>query len=660
MSPSHVTFANVWVESLSTADLALLHTVSRRLNTLLELEQVLKCAAELGATLLRAPAAILALRNKGRRELIVRAWYGTPLACEEDPRGRGHRQACTACGDALSPHDAGPVGYGVDLTGARAAGYLMVPLLNEGRAIGILAIGPRPAESFTDLDEALLRTFGEDVVTAINRAERCSQLQAQLKELATLTEIDNEPRITARLRELNEVLRANRAAGRRAATMHSEVVQLLLDGRGLEAATHALANIVGNPVLVQDRLFRVIAHAFRQGRVDEHRKEIILTGETPRAIFEEAAIKERFQQLASDRRPARLPPCRKYGMQEATLIVPVIFEGEIQGYLSVVESNGRLEESDVSALEHAAAIFALELLRQKTAFEVEARLRGHFLDELVSGSYPSEELVVLRRAAALGHDLSRPHQILVVDIATGGSAGPAEEALPGTTKATLDRCCRLVYEVLARQAPGAVAVAKSGNIAVAAPTPRARTAGRPKSFAEEVAGAIKAQINHYLPDLPVSIGIGRECQRVSDYRESYEEARQAVALLTCFGRQNEIISFDSLGIYGLLLGSENQAKLSRFAEALLGQVIEYDLKHQGDLLHTLDVFLGEGGNLQHAADALFVHVNTARYRLQRVAEICGLDLHDVEARFNLQMALKILQVTGKYPRQRKGEAVTAP
>ena len=42
MSPSHVTFANVGVERLSTADLALLHTLSRRLNALLEWEQVLK------------------------------------------------------------------------------------------------------------------------------------------------------------------------------------------------------------------------------------------------------------------------------------------------------------------------------------------------------------------------------------------------------------------------------------------------------------------------------------------------------------------------------------------------------------------------------------------------------------------------------------------
>ena len=44
----------------------------------------------------------------------------------------------------------------------------------------------------------------------------------------------------------------------------------------------------------------------------------------------------------------------------------------------------------------------------------------------------------------------------------------------------------------------------------------------------------------------------------------------------------------------------------------------------GELLETLDAFFAAGGVLESAARALYVHPNTVRYRLRRVAEVTGL------------------------------------
>jgi hypothetical protein len=46
-------------------------------------------------------------------------------------------------------------------------------------------------------------------------------------------------------------------------------------------------------------------------------------------------------------------------------------------------------------------------------------------------------------------------------------------------------------------------------------------------------------------------------------------------------------------------------------------------KTSGELLETLDAFLSHGGALEATARALFVHPNTVRYRLRRVAEVTG-------------------------------------
>ncbi len=61
----------------------------------------------------------------------------------------------------------------------------------------------------------------------------------------------------------------------------------------------------------------------------------------------------------------------------------------------------------------------------------------------------------------------------------------------------------------------------------------------------------------------------------------------------------------------------------------------------GGLLETLDAFFAAGGVLESAARALYVHPNTVRYRLKRIAEVTGFSpLHPRDA-FALRLALTI-------------------
>jgi hypothetical protein len=61
----------------------------------------------------------------------------------------------------------------------------------------------------------------------------------------------------------------------------------------------------------------------------------------------------------------------------------------------------------------------------------------------------------------------------------------------------------------------------------------------------------------------------------------------------------------------------------------------------GGLLETLDAFFTAGGVLESAARELYVHPNTVRYRLKRVAEVTGLSPLDARDAFALRMALTI-------------------
>lgn len=64
------------------------------------------------------------------------------------------------------------------------------------------------------------------------------------------------------------------------------------------------------------------------------------------------------------------------------------------------------------------------------------------------------------------------------------------------------------------------------------------------------------------------------------------------------------------------------------------------------LLDTLRAFLDSGTALEATARALFVHANTVRYRLRRVAEICGETPTDPRGAFVLRFALTLGRLAG--------------
>ena len=71
-------------------------------------------------------------------------------------------------------------------------------------------------------------------------------------------------------------------------------------------------------------------------------------------------------------------------------------------------------------------------------------------------------------------------------------------------------------------------------------------------------------------------------------------------------------------------------------------LLAYDERHDAHLLETLEAWLDSFGDVASAAAATFVHPNTLRYRLRRLAEVSGLDLADPEQRFAAMLELRML------------------
>jgi len=97
--------------------------------------------------------------------------------------------------------------------------------------------------------------------------------------------------------------------------------------------------------------------------------------------------------------------------------------------------------------------------------------------------------------------------------------------------------------------------------------------------------------------------------------------------------------FPDLSVYRLLLQLENHPILQTFKNEILGSLLAYEGGR--DFIKTLEIYFDHNGVLSQAAEALFIHRNTLSYRMERIAEITGLDIHNTETRLAVQLALRI-------------------
>jgi DNA-binding PucR family transcriptional regulator len=108
----------------------------------------------------------------------------------------------------------------------------------------------------------------------------------------------------------------------------------------------------------------------------------------------------------------------------------------------------------------------------------------------------------------------------------------------------------------------------------------------------------------------------------------------------------QVTLFEDLGLYRLLANMTDLTMVEAFVHDWLGSLIDYDEQKGAELVASLTCYLEYGGNYEATAQALTVHRNTLKYRLQRIRDISGRDLGDPDTSFNLQLATRAWQVLG--------------
>src|SRR5262249_28177767 len=354
-------------QQTATADV--LKVISR---STFDLDTVLNTLSESATRLCEADGTIIWRPKDGRYKLA--ACYGLTAEFETNMRQvalkpSGHSPVGRAVQAKKTIHIpdmlADPEYVAYDPNPKRVGGYramLGVPLMREGVPIGAMMVGRLKPKAFTEAQIALVTTFADQAVIAIENVRLFDEVQA-------------------RTRELSESLEQQTAT--------SEVLKVISSSAGqlepvfetmLANATRLCEATFGSLLLTENNAFRRVAiHNAPPMFAEFHKKNPLIQ---PQRIPD-------LKLLIETKRPVHVAdaavadtdsPIVKYGGARALLVVPMLKDGELVGAIAIyrqevrpfrdkqIEWVAKFRAEAVMAIENAGLLNELrESLQQQTA-----------------------------------------------------------------------------------------------------------------------------------------------------------------------------------------------------------------------------------------------------------------------------------------------------
>ncbi|MBT2290743.1 PucR family transcriptional regulator ligand-binding domain-containing protein [Paenibacillus albidus] len=293
----------------------------------------------------------------------------------------------------------------------------------------------------------------------------------------------------------------------------------------------------------------------------------------------------------------------------------------------------RLDDMEQVGIEQARLVFALELMRKKVAEDTEVRLRGNFIDELLTPPLPSRHEVE-RRARQLGMNPAHKWEVAVIE----GETAPKEENVT-----------RLLEREAKRRGVTPHVEFRSNRAVLFLPTPDTRRTGT--GTAEEDSWG--KTLENWLQDKNEGLGGFRTGMGTSehlwDIHTSYNAARRALSISGRLGQgtgSGGVTRYEDVEVYHLLEATNGPGFAALF-ERKLGKLRQYDQEHDSNMLLTFYHYLECRGSLIETANSLYIHRNSVKYRLERIRDITGFDLNDPREQFVCHLCLIYYYLQGK-------------
>jgi purine catabolism regulator len=195
----------------------------------------------------------------------------------------------------------------------------------------------------------------------------------------------------------------------------------------------------------------------------------------------------------------------------------------------------------------------------------------------------------------------------------------------------------VVERILQREGVPSLVAIRAGLVC-AVIDPGAAAAGSAPVLPLELARTIRAELARRFGDVHAAAS---RPTATHSLRMAFHEARCALeAVRLRNGSGPEVATYEDLGAFQLLLSLQDDDALNSYCRSVLGPIEQGEGDYGDELVRSLDVFIEHNGHWEKAANALFCHRHTLRYRIRRIEQLTGRDFSNARDRIEFWLALR--------------------
>ncbi|MFS0645256.1 PucR family transcriptional regulator [Siminovitchia sp. 179-K 8D1 HS] len=407
--------------------------------------------------------------------------------------------------------------------------------------------------------------------------------------------------------------------------IHRELTNLILNDRSLTDVTQRLAQLTAANLVIYNEFYDVI-YANKTGNFTTGKttcsvngRQIDISKHLLASLEKEATVNVTFE-------------------NHIFTIYPIIAKQSCYGWIVMMKPEDHWQELDDIAIEQAAPIYAMEFLKKQAIEETQLRIQSNFLDDIFSQNYINERDMI-DHGLKLNYDLSLQQSVFHL----------AFKHPENIDDNITDRLYHLTEQILIQKKKQYMIQTKLHSI-IFLTNVTGETKENKYKHCVSLANDLIKNWTYYFPNIELVIGIGKDYNRVDDLGKSAREAQYAVKLSDLISTEAHIVHYNDLGMYDLLLEMRRNGinLTSIYEDHISGLLSEKD--KEIDLIGTLDSYFKNNQSIQKAAEELYIHRHTLRYRLNQIEIRTGLDIKSTEDLMKLQlgvMAYKLVNILDK-------------
>jgi len=477
----------------------------------------------------------------------------------------------------------------------RVRSALAVPLASQDKVIGVLEVWRRKPSTFTPQHTAELATLANLASLAIENVA--------LFEARELT--------TQKLEHAHSELQRRYDVIRTSAELQESLISTLLRGGNLSDIVQRAHEHFGTPVLILDKHLDIQASYPKVACTDTLLHSIRV------GISQTTGSETRHRTLTAG--------TTRFALQGITA-------GSEQLGWAVLLSPRLEDESAQLAITELCVTAALCQIKERAAARALSDKLATLTWDLLEGA-DHLRLLALQRAKELNAEIPPEFCIIVCQIDGLDRPDPSKALTGGEIEARR----RSVAEAPNYHSRRTQAVRFSGmrgnELAVV-------VSARGAEPVRDYAHSLVKEIMRRVPGAVARAGVSRPCTDAMSMPAAWRDARIALSV----ARENAgaaVVSFDDVGVAGLLMSMRDGADFHAFVSERLGKLLKEKNPQRDVLLQTLRAFFACNCSQQAAAKELRTHQKTIAYRLDKIERMTGLNLAIHDERVLLYLAVQM-------------------